>query len=284
MRRLLCTAVAVAFAIGSSAHAEITVEVFPAFAPVGPGNVSPSWNDWASNAISFLQNGTGDVASRTDPTDFELIPLLPATTPNSEFLVTTFNSWRSEAGAAAPFAGEFGNRWHATTRIEGDGVMQFALKDIVLTADSDDTSDTFDQPPISLAGLSFSDTRVGINFGGDGPGGANADVVYNSANPGDDMTLVDAMYYVGFGDGFFMDGNDEGETPTDINEFIAVAEAMEIRVGYQVLDDAGMVMAESSAAFGTSAVPVIPEPAAITIALLGIFGLISSSRRRKLGN
>ena len=277
MRRLLGSAcIALVLAIGTNANAAISVDVYPAFAPVGP--VSPNWNAWVANAINFLQTGSGDAASRSNPADFELIPLLPNTVPNSEFIVTTFNSWRGQAGPAAPFDGEFGNRWHAPVRIQGDGAMEFALKDIMFVADSSDPQETFDMMG-SLAGLSFSDTRIGVQWGADNMPGGGDDIVYDGSNPGTDATLVDAMYYVGIGDGFFMDGAVEGETQADIDAFIGSAcPCAEISVGYQVKDSMGTVIAEGAESFSA-----IPEPSTGIMALFGIFGLISTIRRRKLG-
>ena len=66
----------------------ITITVFPALAPNRWG--SPSWNAWASNAVTAILNGYSSYGDPSSPTFYQQITNAVPVTNN---MVTSFPSW-----------------------------------------------------------------------------------------------------------------------------------------------------------------------------------------------
>src|SRR5208282_2334408 len=87
----------------------ISLSVFPALAPNRWG--SPSWNAWASNAVTAILNGYSSYGDPSLPEFYQQITNAVSVTNN---LVTSFPSWMGVADPGTAFgpafANELGNR------------------------------------------------------------------------------------------------------------------------------------------------------------------------------
>lgn len=189
----------------------VRFDVVPAFAPNGASS-SPSWNAWVSNAIAALIDNpvttSGDQS--IDPTAYELVDPSSPTAPTNEIrpsrmMVTSFNSWMGNAPGA--FSSEFGNRVHFGFALETNGRMKVNIADLDIqwtkhwmNNDMDMETSSIIVDPITVGSFGdrhFSDALVGIDYGADGALGGVDDTVHTSGDAD-----VDAIYYVGVGDGF----------------------------------------------------------------------------------
>ena len=80
-----------------------------------------------------------------------------------------------------------------------DGSVDFALQDLSWQLDSSDATNYFDQVG-DFSTADYSETRVGINYGGDNDPGTEDDLIYKNNESG--SLPVHELYYVGIGDGF----------------------------------------------------------------------------------
>ena len=189
----------------------VRFDVVPAFAPNGTSS-SPSWNTWVSNAIAALMDNPVTISGdqSIDPTAYELVDPSSPTAPTNEIqpfrmMVTTFDSWMGIAPGA--FAPEFGNRVHFGFALETNGRMKINIADLDIqwtkhwmNNDVDmDTSSIIVDPITqgSFGDRNFTDALVGVVYGADGALGGGDDTVHTSGDAD-----VDAIYYVGAGDGF----------------------------------------------------------------------------------
>lgn len=267
------------FGFVKASNADITVEVFPAYAPNGTGLItplSPSWNEYTSNAIAGIDAGgvnTGTGPDRNaDPAYYELVS---GVISPSELIYTSFNSWRGIAANNPAFTGvitgEFGNRVHFGTKISATDGMEFALNDVAWELDSDDDTDFFDQSGM-LSG-NYSATRVGLNYGTDGIKGTADDVTITS---GAGTQLVNELTYVGVGDGFESDNTGAPTDQDDINATLALifggCESCEVNLtGTYTVDGAS----------GSGGITLfIPEPSTMALATFGILAIGMIRRRR----
>ena len=214
----------------SLSHAAIVrFDVVPAFAPNGTSS-SPSWNAWVANAIAALMNDpvTASGDQSIDPTTYELVDPSSPTAPTNEIqpsrmMVTPFNSWMGLAPGA--FAPEFGNRVHFGLALETDGNMKINIADLDIqwtkhwmNNDMDMETSSIVLDPItagSFGGRDFSDALVGVDYGADGALGGGDDTVYTAGDAD-----VDAIYYVGVGDGFEPDDVPGATDQEEINLFV----------------------------------------------------------------
>jgi hypothetical protein len=264
--------------LSSTARADITIEVFPAYAPNGPD--SPNWLDYVTNAISGIGAGgtnTGTGTRDSNPARYETIggPISPV-----EMIYTPFKSWRGTAApnpvftSNAAVAGEFGNRVHFGTRILGTDGSTFRLEDLKWALDSDDDDNYFDQDG-TFAGVPYSASRVGVNYGADGVPGGGDDTVYNNGEPG--TNLVNELLYVGVGDGFPSDNiaapNDQADIDLTLGAIFAGCDGCDVILkGSYMLGDA----------MGMGSVTIsIPEPASISLASASILAGLACLRRRR---
>jgi hypothetical protein len=264
------------FGFVNTSNADITIEVFPAYAPNGPA--SPNWLAYTGNAITGITAGganTGTGPDRdSDPAYYELVT---GVISPSEIIYTEFNSWRGTAANNPAFTGnpavtgEFGNRVHFGTRITATSGMEFALNDVSWTLDSDDDTDFFDQNG-TLTG-NYSATRVGLNYGTDGVKGTADDM---SISSGAGTQLVNELVYVGVGDGFESENSAAPTDQDDINATLAVilsgCEACEVMLtGTYMVGDAS----------GSGKITLaIPEPSTIVLASFGVLALGLIRKRR----
>jgi len=171
----------------------LTMSVFPSPAPNAFG--SPSFAGYTANAISALGSGLSSVGN-------------PATTPTAYFrvsslddrgnIVTGFPSWKGLISPAtnfgAAFSSELGNRLHYGLHIVGNGT-QFKLSNLQFHMHGSDAGDIFAFDG-DFSGLSYSSTRVGLNYGADHTKGTMDDILITS---GPTTQLVDELMYVGVG-------------------------------------------------------------------------------------
>ena len=261
----------VCLSLSSIASADITMTVVASPAPNVFG--SPSWSGYTTNALNSLENSLGEIGDRsTDPTAYEIFSdgqFIDA----SEIIVSNFSSWRGVADEAAPFDGEFGNRVHFGLHIVGDGTMRFRLEDLSYFITSDD-GDVLGFSG-SFAGLTYSSTRIGIDYGVDQAKGGGDDIIITS---GAATQIVDELIYTGVGNAY--DATDfpgpSGQEKLDQTiDFINSAGFVEVTGGYILTDEAGeTVLADESTSF-----TIVPEPGTglLVVVMAGAYAI----RRRR---
>lgn len=271
-RTVFSIAVAFCLLINSPARADITVDVIASPAPNFFG--SPSWNAYLANALNSLENGLGEIGDReTDPTAYEIFADGAAVLPN-ELIVSSFPSWRGVADPSSPFDNERGNRLHFGIHVVGDGTMRFRLEDLSYEITSDDGNVLGIVGDFS--GLTYSSTRVGIDYGADMSKGGGDDTIITT---GAATQFVDELIYVGVGVAYDA-SSAAGATNQDKldNTFSAIASNADFLVtgSYVLTDDTGANILAS----GSTSLIVVPEPggALLLISLAGVAGFM---RRRK---
>ncbi|MGI9516650.1 MAG: PEP-CTERM sorting domain-containing protein [Pirellulaceae bacterium] len=271
--RLLNTALvlAVSFLLTSASSADFTMNIYPHSAPNVFG--SPSWPGFVAIGMPAIDAGTGDVGDRnTDPTaydEFAMGEVINVT----ELIVSAFPSWRGLANPAAPFDMERGNRLHFGLNIIGDGVTQFRLEDLSVLITSDDAGNALGFGT-SFAGTTFSDFRIGVDYGIDRMRGGGDDTMYMSGEAS--TTLIDELIYIGAGNAFdasFEPGTDQEKIYSVISA--VVAESPITVTGEYFLDDTG----GSPLISGSNFVVIVPEPGSLIG--LGLFSVACIAHRRR---
>lgn len=190
----------VVLGMAQAVSASIMIDIKPSSAPNALG--SPSWSGYLSNALNSLENNLGNIGSRlTDPTAYEIagVSINPG-----DIMVTSFKSWMGVPSPSAPFANEYGNRFHCGLHAYGDGTSLFRLEDLTFEMHSSDSGDTLVFTG-NFIGYNYGATRFGVNWGPDRVKGGGDDIYYNSGNG---TTLVDEIVYVGIGNAWWPGGSD----------------------------------------------------------------------------
>ncbi len=264
---------AISFLFCSAAQADIVMTVVASPAPNVFG--SPNWAGYLANALNSLENSLGEIGDRTtDPTAYETFAEGELVAP-SELIVSNFASWRGVADPAPPFDAENGNRVHFGVHIVGDGVMRFRLEDLSYSITSDDGNILGFSGDFS--GLTYSATRIGIDYGGDQAKGGGDDTIINS---GAATQIVDELIYVGVGNAYdasFATGPSNQEKMDQTIDAVTVNAWFDVTGGYVLTDDTGSTtLASASASF-----TVVPEPSSALVVF--ILAGIAFVRRRKSG-
>lgn len=265
----LCVSAAIVAGVSSVASAGISIEVVASSAPNAFG--SPSWGAYMANSLNSLELGLGNIGDRlTDPTAYEVAADI---VDPSEFMVSSFNSWRGDASPTGAFASELGNRMHFGLRAAGDGVMQFRLEDISFELVSSDPGNALGYAG-DFVGLSYSSARYGIDWGADRVKGGGDDTVYTTGNG---ATLVDEIIYVGVGNAFWPGGGD----PDPSNPIGGAQAAMDDSIAW-VIGEAPFSMTATYTilgAVGSDTITAIPTPGAAPM-LLGAVVMLTRRNRK----
>ena len=275
---------AISAILSSQLFANVTTTVTPTLGPNILG--SPSTSAFSSNYLDFLINGTPGPDFNTDPTGFIANP---GTSQTQDIIATSFESWRGQA--PGPFAGERGNRIYFGLSVVSDESCpdcEFTLAGITgtigWTNPDGSPSDIFVDPitPFNLSSLTYSDVRVGIDYGPDNVAGTADDIVYDSGEAG---TLpVDALHYIGatnalvFGSDAPFDPavSDQENLDTLVESFLDPVHPFpqELTAEYTITKTDGTELTASGSIF-------VPEPAGlqIIVVLAGFLAFIARKRQ-----
>jgi hypothetical protein len=198
----------------------ITISVFPALAPNRWD--SPSWNAWASNAVTAILNGDSSYGDPSSPTFYQQITNAVPVTNN---LVTSFPSWMGVADPGSvfgpAFAQESGNRLTFGLDIKGGtNLISIAQLSFIMTStDPGNTLDwTYSPIPYSYSGLntgSADPVYLGIIYG---PNGQNTYVTN-----GPPTQLVNEIVTCGSGNAWWPDGTSADSIATQQSNIVACA-------------------------------------------------------------
>ena len=227
----------------------ITISVFPALAPNRWG--SPSWNAWASNAVTAILNGCSSYGDPSSPTFYQQITNAVPVTNN---LVTSFPSWMGVADPGSAFgpafAQESGNRLTFGMDIKG-GTNLISIAQLSFTMASTDPGNTlgwtYSPIPYSYSGLntgSANPVYLGIIYG---PNGQNTYVTNGPATQ-----LVNEIITCGSGNAWWPDGTSADSIATQQSNIVACAS----QLGSQPFFFTGTYSIDGMA--GTNSVPFNP--------------------------
>jgi hypothetical protein len=227
----------------------ITIAVFPALAPNRWG--SPSWNVWASNAVTAILNGSSSYGDPSSPTFYQQLTNAVPVTNN---LVTSFPSWMGVANPGSAFgpafAQESGNRLTFGMDIKG-GTNLISIAQLSFTMTSTDPSNTlnwsYSPVPYSYSGLntgSANPVYLGIIYG---PNGQNTYVTN-----GPPTQLVNEIITCGSGNAWWPDGTSADSIATQQSNIVACAS----QLGTQSFFFAGTYTIDGIS--GTNSVPFNP--------------------------
>lgn len=233
--------------------------VYPSIAP-NPF-LSPSWNQYAQNAVYAIEYGLGSYGTAGTPAYYQrqTTAILPG-----EVIATSFNSWKGQAPPPTGYAGEFGNAILFGLYVSGGG-QTFNLGGLSYTENFFGSLDTF-----SFAGQAYGYDLVGVYYGPDRIPGTADDVRYGLGNPGDDSVAVDVIYFAGLGAMFWV--RDPAELASTISQVLnnrppSASGAYSITIG-------GVPVSAEGQTF------LIPEPGTAGLVLLGLTGVLAWRRRR----
>jgi hypothetical protein len=227
----------------------IAITVFPALAPNRWG--SPSWNTWASNAVTAILNGYSSYGDPSSPTFYQQITNAVPVTNN---LVTSFPSWMGVADPGSAFgpafAQESGNRLTFGMDIKG-GTNLISIAQLSFTMTSTDPSNTLDWTyspiPYSYSGLntgSADPIYLGIIYG---PNGQKTYVTNGPATQ-----LVNEIVTCGSGNAWWPDGTSANSIATQQSNIVVCAS----QVGTQSFFFTGTYAIDGTS--GTNSVPFNP--------------------------
>jgi hypothetical protein len=233
--------------------------VYPSIAP-NPF-LSPSWNQYAQNAVYAIEHGLSSYGTPGTPAYYQR--QTTAITPG-EVVATSFNSWRGQAPPPAGYAGEFGNAILFGLYVSGGG-QTFALGGLSYNENFFGSLDTF-----SFAGQAYGYDLAGVYYGPDRIPGTADDVRYGQGNPGNDGVPVDVIYFAGLGAMFWVD--DPAALASTINQVLnneppSAAGAYSILIG-------GVPVSASGETY------LIPEPGSASLLLVGLVGVLVWRRRK----
>jgi len=210
----------------------ISIAVYPALAPNRWG--SPSWNAWASNAVTAILNGYSACGDPALPTYYRQITSAVPVTNN---LVTSFPSWMGVANPGAvfgpAFANESGNRLTFGMDIKG-GTNLISIAQLSFIMASTDPGNTLNWSytpiPYSYSGLntgSANPVYLGIIYG---PNGQRTCVTNGPATQ-----LVNEIVTCGSGNAWWPDGTAADSIAVQQSNILACAE----QVGVQTFSFTG---------------------------------------------
>ncbi|MGA2281559.1 MAG: hypothetical protein ABSG80_14790 [Verrucomicrobiota bacterium] len=243
----------------------ISIAVYPALAPNRWG--SPSWNAWASNAVTAILNGYSSCGDPSLPSYYQQIT---GAVPVTNNLVTSFPSWMGVADPGTVFgpnfANESGNRLTFGMDIKG-GTNLISIAQLSFIMASTDPGNTLDWSyspiPYSYSGLntgSANPVYLGIIYG---PNGQRTYVTNGPATQ-----LVNEIVTCGSGNAWWPDGTSADSIAVQQSNILACAE----QVGTQTFSFTGTYVIDGVT--GSNAVtfnPVVPPaPPATAGPLLSI--------------
>jgi hypothetical protein len=254
----------------------ITMQICYSAAPNYYG--SPSWSEYAANAILGLENGCA-AEGLPGPAEYtSLAWIVP-----SDAMVTSFPSWAGQANPGGAYAGESGERLHAGLIVQGNGT-EFSLSELNFDLESSDPDNYMEFSgsfsPATDTNNDYSAVRVGVIYGVGGP-------EYITSGPANQ--LVDAFYYVGIGNAFWpcVDnaGNPTCFSPAEEQAGLDAQAsyiytnggkpgAFTVATTYSLLDSHGNTLASVTSDIST------PEPASVLLTGAGLLALAGFVRRR----
>jgi hypothetical protein len=205
----------------------INIAVYPALAPNRWG--SPSWNAWASNAVTAILNGCSSYGDPALPSYYRQITNAVPVTNN---LVTSFPSWMGVANPGAVFgpnfANESGNRLTFGMDIKG-GTNLISIAQLSFIMASTDPGNTlnwsYSPIPYSYSGLntgSANPVYLGIIYG---PNGQRTYVTNGPATQ-----LVNEIVTCGSGNAWWPDGTSADSIAIQQSNILACAEQVGTRL------------------------------------------------------
>jgi hypothetical protein len=218
----------------------ITIAVYPALAPNRWG--SPSWNAWASNAVTAILTGCSACGDPAWPTYYQQITNAVPVTNN---MVTSFPSWMGMADPGTVFgpnfANESGNRLTFGMDIKG-GTNLISISQLSFIMASTDPGNTlnwsYSPIPYSYSGLntgSANPVYLGIIYG---PNGQKTYVTNGPATQ-----LVNEIVTCGSGNAWWPDGTSADSIAVQQSNIVVCAE----QAGTQVFSFSGTYVIDGMA-------------------------------------
>lgn len=262
MKNLIMFVAVVTMALSTSVQGGVTLDVVASSAP---NYGTTTWNAHLAYALPAIENGWSVNGDRSiDPAGYEAAP---AVVDPWEIAVTSFVSWRGDVNPTGAFANEHGNRMHFGLHAFGDGTSQFTLEDLTFDMHSSDPTDSLIWQG-DFIGYSYNGTtRYGIDWGPDRVKGSGDDIVYLTGNG---TTLVDELVYIGVGNAWWPGGGPVPDPQAEMDDYydwIVSEQPIEVTCSYSLGTFSGSDM-----------VTVVPEPATLSLLVLGGAALL---RRRR---
>ncbi len=271
MRKSLLVLMTLVLGISLPALAgSISISVLPSLAPNAFG--SPSWTGYRDNALYALENGLSSYGNPNSPTYYSQNSSLTY----NQLIATGFPSWMGMADPGSVFgpsyANELGNREHFGLVINGNG-QQFSISELSFTATSSDAGDL----------LGFSYGAGSYNYSSDYVGGIWNGSGYTLVTGGPNTQLVDILWSRGSGntDAAYCSSCNIAQQQAAIDSTLATdyTAPFSFTGTYSLLDQTGATIADGSATVNVGAVP---EPATVTLLVLGLGVLVTRVPKRKL--
>ena len=260
--KMLALVVCLTLMGGVAVAGTLTVNVYVSIAP-DPFGSAATFNSWSANALAALQAGSSTGGTVGQPDYYAQVASFQATDMIGS---STYNYWRGQVSPPAPYDTQTGNMLMFPMAVYGNGT-QFTMGDVSFTDSFFGT--TFPPPnPKPLSGVGFGVRMIGINFGADGVLGGGDDTIYGgtSPTPGGPASLLDALFFSGFGDQFFIP--DLAGLQTGIDQIQAASTPYATGTYF------------AGAVSGTAGVEMVPEPATLSFGVIGVL-LIGLGARRK---
>lgn len=235
------------------------VAVYPSIAP-NPW-YSPSWYDYAQNAVAALQAGASSWGTPGTPSYYQR----RYTFYPGEVVVTDFESWAGQAPPPPGYEGEYGNALLFGLYVDGDG-NTFRLADVWYYENFFGSADWF-----NFAGQFYGYDLVGHYFGPDGIPGTADDIWYDESNPGNDSVLVHRLWFAGLGAAFSV------SDPADLAYALQWISQHEYPFGW----GSYLVWINGRAYYGEASATLVPEPSTLALAAVGVALLLGLRRRVK---
>jgi len=233
----------------SVATAGPILSVFPSISP-NPW-WSPSWEDYARNAVYALENGLSAYGTPGTPAYYQQITtFLPG-----QVVLTGFPSWQGQAPPPPGFENEYGNMLFFGLHVISD--TPFTLADLNYDEFFFGYIDSF-----NFTGQFFWYDLVGLYING----GVTR---YDELNPGNDSVPIHQLFFVGLGNGFYVDD------PADLPGALAAIMALGPPDAY------GTGTYSIGQAFGSGTATLIPEPCTVSLLALGLAGVGSARWRAR---
>lgn len=265
MYRCLIAAVVVGLAT-TAAPAQLSIDVFPSIGPNSNG--SPSFNDYAANAITGISTfGT--------PTGTPGTPSFYTPTPDGghqsvlNILATDFPSWQGMVNPAPPFDGELGNQVYFGVLIRNPRGTDIRLSDLMYQIT--DTLDGRFSTTGDFSTADYSANWVGVINGFDGP---------TFVTSGSGTQAVNELWGIGVATGIPVSG--VGSLAGTVNGLPGFGITVQYsitppdREGQQFFGQATVNFDPAEVDVGTGAVPA---PPGLWLGLIAIGGFAAARRR-----